>query len=94
MANVSFQQLGSGFLKAGASESKYWLNAPSPRVWAFSVEPKDVSGTEILLGPGVFEITRVVYHLTSPGERKVEVVVKNRGNVDSGYNLYMARIGA
>ncbi|HEV7586609.1 MAG TPA: hypothetical protein VGO40_00670 [Longimicrobium sp.] len=94
MANVNFQLLGSGNVNPGASTSFVWKNAPSKHVWAFSVEAKDVTGDDFLLGPVAFEITRVVYHLITPGNRRIEVVIKNSGSVASGYNLYSAMIGA
>ena len=94
MANVSFQLLGSSSLNAGESTTWTWHNAPSQRVWAFSVEAKDVEGSDFLPGPVAFEVTRVVYHLIAPGNRRVSVTIKNSGNFGWGYNLYMARISA
>jgi hypothetical protein len=91
MANVSLQLQVSGTLDAGATASHRWKNAPSKRVWAFSVEPADV--TDGLLTESIaFEITRVLYWLESPGKRHVEVEVKNVGGITWGYNIYMAQI--
>jgi hypothetical protein len=94
MANVSFQLLATGSLAAGASTTWSWNNAPSQRVWGFSVDPVDVTGDEILPGPSSFEITRVTYKLVSPGKRVISVQVKNTGAFTWSYNLYMSRVSA
>ena len=93
MANVSFQLLKSGSLNAGASGTFTWNNAPGERVWGFSVDPDDVTGEDILIGPVSFEITHVSYQLVAPGKRVISVQVKNTGSVAWGFKVYMSKVG-
>ncbi len=94
MANVSFQLMVSDGLNPGASKTYSWKHAPGERVWGFSVDPKDVKGEEFLPGTVSFEITHVSYQLIAPGERIINVTVKNTGGFGWEFNLYMSRIGA
>lgn len=92
MATVTHSKLASGFLKAGASSHRKRNNAPAKNGWFFSVEPASVPDDEILLGDHQVEITRV-YHVFHPdGEREIHVIVKNTGEQDCGFDLYITQI--
>ncbi|HET9620242.1 MAG TPA: hypothetical protein VFP84_02665 [Kofleriaceae bacterium] len=56
----------------------------------FWVAPRKLVGSETLFGPVGFQITSVVSKMDAPDHFIVEVTVKNTGNIDWGFELFMS----
>jgi hypothetical protein len=94
MATVSFQKMWEGFIGGGGTQTVYWNNAPSQRVWAFSAEAKDPVGDEFLPGAVHFTITSVKNELISAGNRRIRVDIMNTSGTGWTCVVYMTRIKA
>jgi hypothetical protein len=102
MAQVTFTNLAAGIgMEPGETHHWWWNNAGNDRVWSFSVDPYAIwDGAK--WNPVKAEITKVYeVHKYSPGtaignpsEREIHVMVKNTGNYELNYELFMSSIRA
>lgn len=100
MAQVTFSHLGyTTTISPGATHHWWWNNAPSERVWTFSVDasvPLDIPPQPNT--SAMVEVTRVEYRQNYYGggssgfEREVHFWVKNTGTITANYAIHMATI--
>ena len=97
MASVSFFHVGSTTsIAPGVTLHWWWNNAPTQRVFAFSVDT--IMSLTIPPQPGsaaTIEITRVEYwdKYNSPSfEKEVHFWIKNTGTIAASFNVHMAQI--
>ena len=94
MATVSFTHIGYiTSISPGATLHWWWNNAPSERVWAFSVDA--MVPAPFIPSTAKVEISRVEYREVYDGatfEKEIHFWIKNTGSVTASFAVHMASI--
>jgi len=97
MAQVTHQLFAYGkAISPGQTHHWWWNNAPTQRVWMFSVDPLPRNNNIPASLSYRLEVTRVEYrrnHLANAFECEIHVWVKNTGTEYADYKIFMATVG-
>jgi hypothetical protein len=93
MATAKIVQIGKGSLDPGKETTKGWNNPPLGNVLGFWVQPSKLPEGGLLVGQPAFQITKVETKMDKPDHFVVRVTVKNTGDLNWEFELFMSFLG-